>query len=242
MIECPIYYVMPGDTGVADPPPPDPSTCVGCNCGYLQFEDLIPYLPEIRDAAFDTEKYTEKEFKLRADIVEVSRLFDMENGVPPGYFAKAHYTTTKVFGTNGTQFLRIPPFVHDTLVVRNNHDVILDPNSYAVRDGHLVFLPCLKHRTCGCSNGCGVRKAVRPKEWPDGCYKVTARWGSECADAAVQKAVRDYLVESLRMQDPVKTLANGIPVQRTFRVPHSWDTFVKNFKAKRKIFSGFAIA
>jgi hypothetical protein len=44
------------------------------------------------------------------------------------------------------------------------------------------------------------------------------------------------------MEDPVVVLATGIPIQRTFRVPHSWEAYIRNFKAKRKIFSGYAIA
>jgi hypothetical protein len=243
MIECPIYYTLPGDTGVASPPPDDETSCTGCNCGYLQFEDTLEYLKEIRDALRqDSSTYNELEFKLRSNIIEVSRLFDIEAGVRPGYFSKAHYTTTKIIATNGTQYLKIPPFVKDTLEVRNMSDIVLDASTYGVKDSHLVYLPCVKHGICGCTSDCGGVKSVEPIVWPPGCYKITAKWGSEVADAAVQKAIRDYLIESYRMQDPVVVLANGLQVQRTFKVPHSWTTYIQNFKAKRKIFSGFAIA
>jgi hypothetical protein len=243
MIECPIFWISPTPVGDPDPPVDDVITCSGCNCGYIQYEHLLSYLPEVDDALkADPEKYKESEFKLRQQITEISRLFDIDAGVAPGFFSKAHYKTTKVFPTNGTRFIRIPDFVKDTLEVRTLEDIVIDPNSYGVENNHLVFMPCLKHVRCGCPTGCNRRRCRRHVEWPNGCYKVTARWGKECADYAVQMAVRDYLIELYRMRDPVVVLANGLQVQRNFTVPHSWSTYVTNFKNKRAIFSRYAFA
>lgn len=243
MIECPIYLVNASATTTPSTPPSSNAGCEGCNCGYLQYESLIPYLAEIRDSLNLTDERTvEFEFKLREQIVEISRLFDIAAGVTPGYFSKAHYYTTKIVPAKGTRFLKIPEFVPETLELRTMDDVLVSSTTYSYRDGHLVYRPCEEHISCGCSDSCGNQRVVKPLPWPESCYKVSAKWGKECADMAVQKAIRDYLIETYRLQDPVVQLANGITVQRTFRVPHSWDLYIKNFKDKRRIFSNFAIA
>lgn len=244
MIDCPIYYVMPGDScGEQSAPVEDTPTCGGCNCGYVQYEGLVPYLKEINDSlSQDPDRAVELEFKLREQIVEISRLFDIDAGVSPGYFSKAHYRTSKIFTTNGTEYLKVPEHVAGTLEVRTLGDILIDSDSYTLDNGLLRFMPCQAHTRCGCVNACGNSKVSSPLPWPEGCYKVTARWGNECADLAVQKAVRDYLIEGYRVQDPVIAAATGLPISRTFREPHSWSTYIRNFKAKRRIFSQFAVA
>jgi hypothetical protein len=118
MIECPIFWIPSTPTGPVDPPVDDIINCVGCNCGYLLYENLITYMPEIQDALkADPENYPDLEFKLREQIVEISRLFDMDAGVSPGYFSKAHYKTTKIVAANGSRYIKIPDFVDDTLEV-----------------------------------------------------------------------------------------------------------------------------
>ena len=244
MIDCPIYYVIPGDTGDPSPPVDDVVSCGGCNCGYLQFEELLPYLSEIQSKVKQEspEDYNQFEFRLRQQILEVSRLFDMEAGVQPGYFAKGHYKTTKVFTTNDGKFIKIPEFVLGTLEVRNLDDVIIDDSVYGYENQHLVYLPCVDHRNCECPSSCNSSKSTLPLAWPHKCYKVSAKWGKDCADMAVKMAVRDYLIETYRLRDPIKMLAEGIPVQITFRVPHSWESYMKNFKQRNKFFSQFAVA
>jgi hypothetical protein len=103
--ECPIYLVSPIDSSSTPSAPPADTSCGGCNCGYLQFESLLPYLPELNDKlSEDKEKYNEIEIKLRQQIIEVSRLFDMEAGVKSGFFSKAHCTTTKIFTSDGSKY------------------------------------------------------------------------------------------------------------------------------------------
>lgn len=243
MIECPVYITVPSEDAVADPPVDDVVGCTSCNCGYIQYESLIPYLKEIRDAANITdEDHIDFEFKLRELIVEVSRIFDISAGVSPGYFSKAHYFTTRIYPTRGSRYMKIPEHVEGTLELRTLDDLVIDPSYYGYENNHLVFLPCYNTVNCQCTAGCGVEKSPTPIRWPDSCYKVSAKWGKECSDMAVQKAVRDYLIETFRMQDPVIQTANGISIQRRFTVPHSWEVYIKNFKDKRKIFSNFAIA
>ena len=246
-IECPIYYIDPTSTtgGCSTTSPPvEESNCASCcNCGYLQFESLLPYLGEIGDTQKnDNDKAVELEFKLREQIIEISRLFDIEAGVEPGFFSKSHYKTTKVTTSNGTRYLKVPEYVPGTLEIRNTANVVLDSSSYAYADGFLVYLPCATHVSCGCSSGCGEVKAESPQPWPNTCYQVTARWGSECSNFAVQKAVRDYLIEGFRMQDPIVPNINGIPISRGFKVPHSWASYISNFKKQRAFFTQFAIA
>lgn len=241
MIECPIYLNTTIDP-VTSVPPKDDVVC-GCNCGYIQYESLIPYLAEIRDSLnLNPNQAIDFEFKLREQIAEISRLFDLSAGVTPGYFSKAHYRTTTVYTSNNSRFIRIKPHISSTLEVRTLDDVLIDPSNYTYKDEHLIYMPCSEHLECGCDDTCGNVKLTSPQKWPNSCYKITAKWGSECSDLAVQMAVRDYLIEKYRMQDPVIQLANGITLQRKFMVPHSWDTYIKNFKAKREIFSNFAIA
>ena len=246
-VDCPIYFVDPNITGgncSTSTPPVEESSCAECcNCGYLQFESLLSYLEEINDKLKeDKDKFVELEFKLREQIIEISRLFDLEAGVQPGFFAKSHYKTTRVTPTNGTRFLKIEPHVAGTLEVRTSDNVLLDASSYSYTDGFLVYLPCAKHESCGCSTGCGSKKAKEPLPWPNSCYKLTARWGAQCSDFAVQKAVRDYLIEGYRMQDPIVSNINGIPISRGFKVPHSWGSYIANFKKQRAFFTQFAIA
>lgn len=243
MIECPVYFTLPGTGGAPDPAVDDVVPCGECHCGYIQYESLIPHLKEIRDAANIAEEDSiDFEFKLRELIVEVSRLFDIAAGVKAGYFSKAHYFTTRVYPSRGTRYMRIPEHVAGSLELRTLDDVVVDPSYYGYENDHLVFLPCYNTVNCQCGTGCGQEKSPTPIRWPDQCYKVSAKWGKECSDYAVQKAVRDYLIETLRLQDPIIQTANGIPIQRRFMVPHSWELYIKNFKDKKKIFSNFAIA
>jgi hypothetical protein len=243
MTDCPIYLNLADVETTPSPAPPDDKVCNGCNCGYLQYESLIPYLKELRDSLnLGSDLSLDFEFKLREQIAEISRLFDMEAGVTPGYFSKAHYKTTKKVIAKGNRYIKLEKFVTGTLEVRSTDDVLIDPVNYEVINDHLVWRPCDAHVTCGCDTICGNDRITYQAPWPETCYKVRAKWGLECADLAVQKAVRDYLIETYRMQDPVVQLANGITIQRTFRVPHAWTTYIKNFKDKRKIFSNFAIA
>ncbi len=243
MTDCPIYWINPNSSSGCSLSPADETVaCSGCNCGYIQFENLLPYLPELNlKYKENIDSFHELEFKLRQQIIEVSRLFDIEADVPSGYFSKAHYKTSKVFRSNNTKFLKIPDFV-DSVEVRTMDNQILDPNSYRYENQHLVYLPCKQHEACGCSTGCTNKRYVNPRPWPDTCYQITAKWGHECSPYAVQMAVRDFLIEHYRMGDPIKILASGISAERTFRLPYSWSTFIESFKKKRGFFSQFAVA
>lgn len=241
----PIYYINPEQSGEPNPPPAEPQTChTGCRCGYVQFESLIPYLEEIRDKMRENPvKATEFEFKLREQIIEVSRIFDISANVAPGFFSPAHFQTTRVYTTNGTRFLKVPEFVAGSLEVRTMDNYLVDPSLYALRDGFLVYLPCAHHPHAAnsCRTTCGDVPSRTPQPWPDSCYQVTARWGTRCADMAVQMAVREYLIESYRVQDPAMIAATGIPASRSFTPPYSWIAVIENFRSRRALYSQFAI-
>lgn len=246
MANCPIYWLNPEDlVGETSAPACAPQSCTECcNCGYIQYESLIPYLGEIKDALKQGGDISvELEFKLREQILEISRVFDMDAGVAPGHFSKSHYASTKIIPNRGGRYLKVGKFVPNTLEVRNLQDQVLNPGSYAVQDGFLVYMPCAEHTYCMCSSGCGEKKVkAETYDWPQGCYKVTARWGTECADLAVQRAVREYLIESYRVQDPVVVAATGLPTSRTFRVPHSWASYISNFKKKNAFHYAYGLA
>lgn len=246
MSDCPVYFINETDLlqDVSEPPT-EPTSCSSqCHCGYVQFESLIPYLPEIKDRMkYPTDDGVELEFRLRQEIVEISRIFDVAAGVKPGYFSPAHYQTTQIYSSDGTKFIKIGDFVPDTLEVRTLANQVLNPATYAVKDGYLIYMPCSSHsNTSECTSGCSEHKAYRPVPWPSACYKVTARWGKSCADTAVQRAVREYLIESYRVQDPAVNAATGLPVTRSFQAPFSWTTYIDNFKARRALYGQFAIA
>src|SRR5690349_18227230 len=112
MIDCPIYLVTAGTQSTPSPAPPDDPSCAGCNCGYVQYESLLPYLKELRDSLNLTNDLSaDFEFKLREQITEISRLFDVAAGVTPGYFSKAHYKTTKKVISKNSRYLKLENFV-----------------------------------------------------------------------------------------------------------------------------------
>ena len=177
MNECPIYLTTTGDvSGTYSVVPETPVNCASCcNCGYLQYEALMPYLSEIKFLLKnpDQEQALELEFRLREQILEISRLFDMEAGVEPGYFSRAHYKTTKVFPTDRTKYLKIPEFVKGSLEIRTMSNYLLSENSYGFQDGYLVYKPCAQDTYCSRECGCGTKKRRKEEPWPDKCYKVT---------------------------------------------------------------------
>ncbi len=244
-MQCPIFLIDPIDIIQDVSLPPDETNICSdcCNCSYLQFEGLLPYLKEIRDKLkWEPDKADEFEFRIREQVVQISRLFDLEAGVKAGHFSKAHFQTTKIYPTNGTKYIKIPEFVKDTLQVRTLDNHLINESAWGVQDGFLVLFPCTSHRHCICSWNCTQPKRRVPRPWPAGCYKITARWGKDCADAAVQMAIRDYLIESYRVQDPVVLASTGLPVSRTFKVPYSWSSYISNYRSKMYLYSQFSFA
>ena len=136
--------ISPDDVVAGTPAPPPPTCQTGCNCGYLQYEGLLSYFAEINDSlAQSPENAVQLEYKLREQIIEISRLFDMDAGVEPGYFSKSHYSTTQIVSSDRTRYLKVPEHVAGTLEVRTMSDQIVPETAYVYKNGFLIFHPYL---------------------------------------------------------------------------------------------------
>lgn len=239
---CTIYHIDPEELGT--PVQVESEECVGCNChcGYIQFESLAPYLTKITRVSTQDEDHIVLEARLRQQIVEVSRLLDLETKATPGAYSKAHYKVIKVYG-DGSRYLKIPEFVAGTLEVYTLSGYKVNPDSYTYKDGLLIFNPCESHTSsCGCTNACGIYQPKRiPSGWK-GCLQVKAKFGQECADYAVQMAVRDYLIEHNTFGDIKQQVAEGITIRSSFKRPDSWETVVNQYLNRRKFPNQFAFA
>lgn len=217
------------------------SSCI-CYCGYIQYESLAPYLTKLTNNATRDEDHNALEAKLRQQIVEVSRLFDVETKVKPGYYSNAHYKLLTLIG-DGTRYLKIPEFIPGTLELYTQDSYLINPTSYAYIDGFLVFNPCQNHsNSCGCGSNCGIYdKQLGPPGW-NGCFQAKAKFGKECADYAVQLAVRSYIIEYNTYGDVKETNYQGLPISRGFRVPHSWSVAVQKYLETKRSFNAFTFA
>lgn len=132
-------------------------------------------------------------------IVRASRIFDLECGAEPGYFEAASSTaTSKTIYGNGTNYLRLPPYVAGSL-----NTTITLPDGYTAptfieRDGYLILTtstgltpPFSSFYNCS---------------WP-GWYAgvpvtISARWGFEETPADVNHAIIELVINLLKEIDP----------------------------------------
>jgi hypothetical protein len=136
-------------------------------------------------------------------IEQSSRSFDLECGVEPEHFepVAAGYESTeleRVFYGDGTHYLKLDPFVEDTIT---SVDLPVDYTvpDYVIRNGYLVrtgtdhILPSV-HRYGAW--------------WPSGVWQeglavtVTAVWGYEETPADVKEAVIAMVIHAWRTIDP----------------------------------------
>lgn len=213
-----------------------------CHCGYILYESLAPYLTKLTNNAIKDEDYINFEAKLRQQIIEVSRLFDVETKSEPGTYSKAHYKIITLSG-DGTRYLKIPEYIPGTLELYTIDGYLINPNSYIYKDGFLIFNPCQNHTTtCGCSSSCGIyEKQISSPGW-NGCFQAKAKFGHECADYAVQLAIRSYIIEYNTYGDVKETNYQGLPISRGFKVPHSWSVTVQKYLETKRSFNAFAFA
>lgn len=248
---CPIFQIAPQDLQQTLSVPQsviaaENKCSESCACGYLQYEQLIPYLPELRSLAkYDNAAGDELEGRLREQIVEISRFFDIDADAPPGYFSRAHFDT-KLLISNNTPYLRLEYFVPGTLTLYYGTNLV-EPTEFIYQSGFLIYSPCNLSFNNNCDTDCEMagstgRHTGMGLAWPAGCYTATARFGGECAEAAIQMAVREYLIESYRSQDPVAANAQGITYQRSMRVPYSWTKTVASVKQRIQSNRWFAIS
>lgn len=166
--------------------------------------------------------------ELTALILQASRFFDLVCGVDPEYFEAAGPTATEktVYG-DGTNFLKLPPYVAGTL----DTDLSL-PDGYTVptfieREGYLVLA----------SNGVDV-SAIAP--WPSAYgwyagipFTITARWGWAATPEDVTMAVIELVINLWRETDPatVKLInLEGQPLREKMP-PRVWE-IARRYRAK----------
>lgn len=242
---CTLYHINPSDLEnnlvQLKVEESDCSTC-GCQCGYIQFESLAPYMTKLLRHSTQDDDHIILEARLRQQIVEISRLFDSETRVEPGFYSKAHYKLIKLYG-NGSSYLKIPDFVPGTLELYTENGYLINPKSYIYKDGMLITNPCSSHSpTCGCTLSCGIYQPTKiPAGW-NGCLQAKAKFGKSCADIAVQLAVRDYLIEHNTFGDIQEVMYKGLPIVRSFKVPHSWAVLTQTYREEKKLFNQFGFA
>jgi hypothetical protein len=135
-------------------------------------------------------------------IEQASRYFDLECGVDPEHFepVAAGYEATeleRVFYGDGTHYLKLDPFVEDTITAVDLPVDYTVPD-YVIRNGYLVrtgtdhILPSVQ----------------RSAWWPSGVWQeglavtVTAVWGYLETPADVRMAVIELVINLWRETDP----------------------------------------
>lgn len=240
---CTLYHIDPSTLNQepVDLTLEECSDC-DCHCGYIQFESLAPYLTKLSNTATKDEDHINLEAKLRQQILEVSRLFDVETKSEPGTYSKAHYKVIKIY-SDGSRYLKIPEHVNGTLEVYTSDGYLINPQSYGYKDGFLINYPCVSDGvTCGCTDSCGIhQKQNLPPGW-NGCLQVKAKFGKECSDYAVQLAVRSYIIEYNTYGDVKETNFQGLPIGRGFKIPHSWSATVQKYLENKRFNNTFAFA
>lgn len=240
---CLQYYIIPEEVSDCEVLKLDSSECGDCNChcGYIQYESLAPYMPKLTNNYTKDEEYILLEAKLRQQIIEISRLFDAETKVEDGTYSKAHYKVAKLFG-DSSSYLKIPDFVSGSLELYTENGYLINPSTYLYRDGYIVLKPCSSHSSsCGCNKSCGIYNQPNFSLGWNGCFQAKAKFGKECADQAVQMAVRDFLIEHLTFSDEMEARFGGL-TPRPFRTPYSWTALVQKYLQTKTLHNLFAFA
>lgn len=136
---------------------------------------------------------------VRAIIERVSRLFDLECGVPEGFFNPPLYgiPTQKTFHGDGTSMLGLDPYLPGTL----NQTLTL-PNGYTApnfveRDGYLVL------SENGVTPILGMWVGYPYAGWYQNTeIKVTAQWGFPSTPQDVKLAIIEWVINVWRETDP----------------------------------------
>lgn len=128
-------------------------------------------------------------------IERASRLFDIECGVEPGFFdaAKTPLTTGRVFYGDGTNFLKLPPYVAGTLNTTLSYPSGYSELEFTERGGYLV-------RTEG-----SVLNVQPFGGWYEGVpITVSAKWGFAETPADVKHAIIKLVIHICRTVDPTQ--------------------------------------
>lgn len=241
---CLQYYIIPDESSTPDLVETPTSQCsdCSCHCGYIQYESLAPDMPKLMNNFTDDGDHILVEAKLRRQIIEISRLFDAETKASDGFYSKAHTKIVRLIG-NGTKHLEIPDFVEGTLQLYTDTGYLINPATYIYKDGFLILDPCRSHTsTCGCNSSCGMYNKSHDYIGWRGCFKAKAKFGKECADYAVQMAVRAYLIEFNTFGDQKQAIKDGFTIARSFKRPDVWNTLVAKYLEGKRLQSYFGFA
>ncbi len=165
--------------------------------------------------------------ELDALIEQASRAFDLECGVDPGYFEPAGDTVTvRTFYGDGTGFLRLDPYVDNTLGATVTMPDGYTIPEYVVRNGYLVRS----------STTILVDTRYRADPWPIGVpVTVTAKWGYSATPADVKMAIIEFVLNLFRETDPVNVkLKNleGQPLRE--KMPPRVAMIAKRYRGKNR--------
>lgn len=152
---------------------------------------------EVRDVATQMTDTAMPEDVLESLILRASRIFDLSCGVEPGYFEAAGEDaaeSTKVLYGDGTNYLKLPPYVSDSL-----NATITMPDGYTV----LEFVAVGGYLTRSVT---GVLQRSYPYfafGWLPGVpVTVSAVWGYETTPEDVKAAVIELVINLWRETDP----------------------------------------
>lgn len=215
-----------------------------CNCGYISYESLLKFLPEIK--SLSNKEGIDKaqvEAKLRSLIIGVSRLFDLAVGVESGHFSKAHNKSSKVIASSNNSYLKIDHFIPGTLTLKDQFGNVVPKTDYIYSKGYLRYKP-YRVNNCGCKDtcGCGITPTYKSHNWKHSYYVATARFGYHCADDAVNLAITSYILNIYRTIDVAEVIANNFPINVKTEPPYEWRLAVEKLSAKKNSINNFAIA
>lgn len=186
---------------------------------------------DVRVIATQMSETSISDYVLESLIVRASRMFDLVCGVEPGYFearAAGDASPLVIYG-DGTNFLKLPPYVSGTLST-----TITLPDGYTVptfvqKNGYLILT----------TNGTlGVADWSAGGGWYTGvAVTVTAKWGFEATPEDVKQMIIEWVINLWRETDPAfLKLVNieGQPLRET--MPPRVNLVAKRYRFKNAVF------
>lgn len=185
---------------------------------------------EVRSVATQMTETSIGDEPVEALIVRASRMFDLICGVAPGHFearADGVATTLSVYG-NGTNYLKLPPYVPGTLSTTISVPEGYTAPEFITQNGYLVRS----------ETGVVVRHPSTSIGWYDGVpVTVTAKWGYEATPEDVKAAVIELAINLWRETDPAFVKIVNIDNQPLReRLPPRVAEIAKKYRQKQGVF------
>lgn len=184
---------------------------------------------EVREVATQMTETAIGDEPVAALIVRASRMFDLICGVEPEHFeARAGAATARTIYGDGTNYLKLPPYVPGTLST-----TITTPEGYTTpefitQNGYLVRA----------ESGVVVRHPSTAVGWYEGVpITVTAKWGYETTPEDVKAAIIELAINLWRETDPAFTKIVNIDNQPLReRLPPRVAEIAKRYRIKQGVF------